>query len=120
MTIEALNKGDFVDNIHSADLFFIERLSSLGGSKCIAGTLLGSHVLSFVERFILLYPYLGESALRGITVDVSLYDNVLHTVAGSGRGRGWALCQLQVQWDLSNGLLYTGFHYLEVIVHAYN
>ena len=29
-----LNKGHFWDNINSADLFLVERFSSLGGSKC--------------------------------------------------------------------------------------
>ena len=36
-----LNKGHFGDNINSADLFFVERLSSLGGSECIVGIILG-------------------------------------------------------------------------------
>ena len=40
-TVEPLNKGHFGDNINSADLFFVERLSSLGGSKCIVGIILG-------------------------------------------------------------------------------
>ena len=40
-TVEPLNKGQFGDIINSADLFFVERLSSLGGSKCIAGFILG-------------------------------------------------------------------------------
>ena len=40
-TVEPLNKGHFGDNINSADLFFAERISSLGGSKCIVGIILG-------------------------------------------------------------------------------
>ena len=39
--VEPLNKGHFGDNINSADLFFVERFSSLGGSKCIVGIILG-------------------------------------------------------------------------------
>ena len=35
------NKGHFGDNINSSDLFFVERFSSLGGSKCIVGIILG-------------------------------------------------------------------------------
>ena len=40
-TVEPPNKGHFGDNINSADLFFVERFSSLGGSKCILGLTLG-------------------------------------------------------------------------------
>ena len=40
-TAEPLNKGHFGDDINSADLVFVERFSSLGGSKCIVGTTLG-------------------------------------------------------------------------------
>ena len=36
-----LNKGHSGDKINSADLFFVGRLSSLGGSKCIVGIILG-------------------------------------------------------------------------------
>ena len=39
--MEPPNKGHFGDNINSADLFFVERFSSLGGSKCIVGIILG-------------------------------------------------------------------------------
>ena len=35
--MEPLNKGHFGDYTNSADLFFVERFSSLGGSKCIVG-----------------------------------------------------------------------------------
>ena len=37
----ALNKEHFGDNINSADLFVVERFSSLRGSKCIVGIILG-------------------------------------------------------------------------------
>ena len=40
-TVEPLNKRHFGDNINSADLFFVERFSSLGGSKCVVGIILG-------------------------------------------------------------------------------
>ena len=38
------NEGHFGDNIlyvNSANLFFVERFSSSGGSKCIVGVILG-------------------------------------------------------------------------------
>ena len=40
--------------------------SYLGGSKCVVGIKLGPQVLSFVERFIILCPYLGESTMEGL------------------------------------------------------
>ena len=45
--VELPNKGHFGDNINSADLFFEEKFSYLGGSKCIVGIGTGtiSHVL---------------------------------------------------------------------------
>ena len=39
--VEPPNKGHFGDSMNSADLFFVERFSSLGGSKCIVGIILG-------------------------------------------------------------------------------
>ena len=39
--VEPLNKGHFGDYMNSADLFIIERFSSLGGSKCNVGIILG-------------------------------------------------------------------------------
>ena len=59
-TVEPPNKGHFGNGIYSAYLFFVERLSSLRGSKCIVGIILGSQVASFVERCIILGPYLGS------------------------------------------------------------
>ena len=41
-TVAPLNKGPFGEDINLANLFFVERFSSLGGSKCIVGTILGS------------------------------------------------------------------------------
>ena len=38
---EPLNTGHFGDDMNSADSFFVERFSSLGGSKCIVGIILG-------------------------------------------------------------------------------
>ena len=66
--MEPPNKGHFGDDISSADSLFVERLSSLGGSKCILGIILGPQVVSFVERLIMQCPYLGESTIRGSTV----------------------------------------------------
>ena len=59
--MEPANKGHFEDNKYSADLFFVERFTSLGGSKCTAGNIPGPQAVSFVERFIVLCPYLKES-----------------------------------------------------------
>ena len=50
-TVDPPNKGhlqDIKDNINSADLFLVERFSSLGGSKYVVGIILAgtvSHVL---------------------------------------------------------------------------
>ena len=38
ITVEPLNKGHIGDNINSAVVSFVERLSSFGGSKCIRTT----------------------------------------------------------------------------------
>ena len=40
-TVEPPNEGHFGDNINSANLFFVERFSTLGGSECIVGVILG-------------------------------------------------------------------------------
>ena len=48
--MEPSNKGHFADNMNSADLFFVGRFFSLGGSKCTVGITLGPQVVSFVER----------------------------------------------------------------------
>ena len=61
--MEPPNKGHFGDGINSADLSFVEKFSSLGSSKCIVGIILGLYVMSFVERFIMQCPYLGESTI---------------------------------------------------------
>ena len=47
---------------------FVERFSSLRGSKCIVDIILGPQAVPFLERFIVLCPYLGESTIRGSTV----------------------------------------------------
>ena len=65
------HKGHFGDNTNSADLSFVERFSSLRGSKYIAGIILEPWVVSFVERFIKLCPYSGESTIGGSTVHFS-------------------------------------------------
>ena len=66
--VEPPNKGHVGDNINSAVVSFVERLSSFGGSKCIRT--IGKQI--FVERSIILCPYLGGSTIGGSTV---------HTVA---------------------------------------
>ena len=60
--VEPPNRGHFGDNINSesVDLLFVERFCSLRGSKCIVGITLGQQVLSFVERFTILCPYLRD------------------------------------------------------------
>ena len=67
-----LIEGHFGDNISLVVLFFEERFSSLEGSKCIVGIILGPQVLSFVERFIILCPNLGESTIGGFTIGILL------------------------------------------------
>ena len=62
--LEPLNKGHFWTGTISADLFFVKRLFSLGGSKRIVGIVLGPYFVSFVERFVILCPYSGESTIR--------------------------------------------------------
>ena len=67
------NKGHVGDNINSVVLFFVERLSSFGGSKCIRfykETFFGARPVSFVERSIIICPYLGGSTIGGSTVRV--------------------------------------------------
>ena len=69
--MEPLNKGHVEDNINSAILSFIERLSSFRGSKCtkiIGHTILGLRTVSYVERFIIQCPYFGGSTIGGSTV----------------------------------------------------
>ena len=56
-------------------LFFVERFSSLRGSKCIVGILLEPEVMSFVERSIILCPYLGESTIRGSSLFCKIPSN---------------------------------------------
>ena len=65
------NEGHFIfgDDMNSADVFFVERLSSFRDSICIEPILFGPKVVSFVERFIILCRY-WESPLS----EVSLYS----------------------------------------------
>ena len=75
--VEPPNKGHFGANKNSVDLFSVERFSSLGGCKCIAGIILRPSAMSFLERFIVLCPYLGETTIIGSTVlRVSIKTNV--------------------------------------------
>ena len=47
--MEPLKIGHFGGDISSADLFLVERFSSLESSKSIVGIILGPKVVSFVE-----------------------------------------------------------------------
>ena len=72
-TVKPPNKGHIGDNINSAVLSLIERLSSFRGSRCIktiGHVILGLRAVSFVERFIIQCPYFGGSTIRGSTVYV--------------------------------------------------
>ena len=54
MTLRRLRIKDTLGQLY---LFFVRRLSSLGGWKCIGtigGNILGPRAVSFVERFIIL------------------------------------------------------------------
>ena len=69
--MEPPNKGHVGDNINSAVLSFIERLSSFRGSKCtktIGHVIFGTSTASFVQRFIIQCPYFGGSTIGGSTV----------------------------------------------------
>ena len=57
-TVEPPNKGHVGDNINSAVVSFVERLSSFGCSKCIGKQILGTF---FVEGSNILCPYFGGS-----------------------------------------------------------
>ena len=71
-TVEPLNKGHIGDNINSAVVSFVERLSSLRRFKMYYDyTCIGKQIscpVSFIERSIILCPYLGGSTIRGSTV----------------------------------------------------
>ena len=67
--MEPLNKGHFGDSINSADLFFVERFSSLGGSKCYCRNYTGAISRVLCKRFVILCPYLGESTIGVFTVE---------------------------------------------------
>ena len=73
--MEPPNKGHFGDNINSAVVSFVERLSSLRRFKMYWETnFLGPCPVSFVERFLILCPYLGGSTIGGSTVLFFMYD----------------------------------------------
>ena len=67
------------DDINLANLFFVERFSFLGGSKCIVGVILGLQVMSFVERFVILCPHSGESTIGGPLHIMQLSHTYVHT-----------------------------------------
>ena len=74
-TVEPLNKGHFGDNINSAVLSFIERLSSFRGSNC---TKTIGHVIFGTSNSVLCReahcPYFGGSTIGGSTVFYTLHD----------------------------------------------
>ena len=71
-TVEPLNKGHFGDNINSADVSFVERLSSLRRFKMYYNY----REINFVtltcvlcrEVYYTVCPYLGGSTIGGSTV----------------------------------------------------
>ena len=71
-TVKPPNKGHFGNNINSSLLSFVERLSSSRRFKMYYNhrqtNYLGPSKASFVERFIILCPYLGGSTIGGLTV----------------------------------------------------
>ena len=54
----------------------------MGGLECIVVIILGPQVMSFVERFIILCPYLGEFTIGGSTVLEPAHNDhcIKHTV----------------------------------------
>ena len=72
-TVEPPNEGHFGENINPAVVSFVEMLSVLSSEVETVLELQGEHFLglcpvSFVDRSIILYPYLGGSTTRGSTV----------------------------------------------------
>ena len=59
-TVKPPNKGHFRAGMNSGNLFCVERFSSLGGLKCIVQIIPVLSDVSFVDRFVILYPYLGR------------------------------------------------------------
>ena len=89
--VDPPNKGCLGEDINSADVFFVERLSSLGGSKCIVGIILGLKVMSFVGRLILCF-YQGESTIAGFTVNSTCkFSCFLHMVKSRTKPINYAL-----------------------------
>ena len=70
--MEPPNKGHVGDNINSAVLSFIERLSSFRGSQCI--------------KTIIKCPYFGESTIRGSIVLLLYNLECLSKLALTGNG----------------------------------
>ena len=69
-TVEPLNRGHVGDNINSAILSFIERLSSFRGSQCPIGKIIfgTSNSVLCREVYYTQCPYFGGSTIRGSTV----------------------------------------------------
>ena len=93
--MEPPNKGHVGDNINSAVLSFIERLSSYRGSECtktIGHVIFGTS--SSVERFIIQCPYFGGSTIGDSTVVWLLSLNIsvglsLYVIHYTLRAGGW-------------------------------
>ena len=62
--MEPKNKGRVGDNINSAVLSSIERLSSFSGPQCIKNVP-GPQAMSFIERFVIQCPYYRGSTIGG-------------------------------------------------------
>ena len=101
-TVEPLNKGHFGDNMNSADLFFVERFSSLG-SKCIVGIVytgtvsraLCREVCYTVSSFRRVHCYTVGSSTHLCTYVACVFSISLHLLTGplsSAERKGDVLC----------------------------
>ena len=81
-TGEPSNKGHFVDDINSIDLLFVERFSSLGGSKCIVETYTG-----IVSRALCGEVYYTLSLCGSPLSQVSVYLQIHSFMLGKKHAR---------------------------------
>ena len=85
--MEPPNKGLVGDNINSAVLSFIERLSSFGDSQCINSmgkVIWVLQAMSFIKRFIIQCPSYGGFTINmylggSIVVDLVIVQSVQET-----------------------------------------
>ena len=82
-TVETPNKGPVVNNnniMNSAVLSFIERLSSFRGSRCIVRTIIFLDIKPcplYIERCVMLCPYLRVSSIGSSTVNTSYIEMLM-------------------------------------------